>query len=146
MVSVIEKMQLDVSAVTHKTSVEIVITLPKTTCDLGEMLSSTLAIQKRTNRDYILKVAQNVRFLARQGILLRGDGGEADSITLCSYYICVGWMIQRSDKYTSPQIQNELIKLWLYIFLETLLHSYRMPSSFLSWLTRLPMPQTRSRL
>ena len=62
---------------THRTSVEVVITLPKTTCDVGEMLSSTLAIQKRTNREYLLKVAQNVRFLARQGIPLHGDGDEA---------------------------------------------------------------------
>ena len=43
---------------THKTSVEVVITLPKTTCDVGEMLSSTLAAQKRTNGEYLLKVAQ----------------------------------------------------------------------------------------
>ena len=55
------------------------IILPKTTCDVGEIVSSTLAIQERTNREYLLKVAQNVRFLARQGIPLCGDGDEADS-------------------------------------------------------------------
>ena len=37
-------------------------TLPKTTGDVGEMLSTTLAVQKRTNG-----VAQNVRFFGRQG-------------------------------------------------------------------------------
>ena len=63
---------------TRKTSVETVITLPKKTCDVGEMLSSTLAIQKRTNREYLLKVAQNVWFLARQGIPLCGDGDEVN--------------------------------------------------------------------
>ncbi len=41
---------------THKAAVEVVITLPKTTGDVGEMLSSTLAAQKRINREYLLKV------------------------------------------------------------------------------------------
>ena len=73
MVSVVGKIQLDVvfsgheDSATHTTSVEVVVTLLKTTGDVGEMLSSSL---KRTNGEYLLKVAQNVRFLARQGIPL----------------------------------------------------------------------------
>ena len=31
------------------------------------------------NREYFLKVLQNIRFLARQGIALRGDGNKDDS-------------------------------------------------------------------
>ena len=43
------------------------------------MLSSTLATQNHTNGEHLLKVAQNVKFLARQGIPLRGDGDGGDS-------------------------------------------------------------------
>ena len=31
------------------------------------------------NREYLLKELQNIRFLARQGIALRGDGNKDDS-------------------------------------------------------------------
>ena len=103
---------------THKTSVEVVITLPKTTSDVGEMLSSALAARKRTNREYLIKVAQNVRFLARQGIPLRGDGDEGDSNFMQLLHLrgaddprVLTFLQQRTDKYTSPQIQNELIKI-----------------------------------
>lgn len=103
---------------THKTAVEMVITLPRTTGDVGEMLSSTLATEKRDNRCYILKVAETIKFLARQGIPLRGDGDEADSNFMQLLHLrvaddpqMVSCMQQRRDKYTSPQIQNELLKI-----------------------------------
>ena len=106
------------SSKTHKNTVEVVITLPRTTGNVGEMLSSTLAIQKRTNRLYLLKVAQSIKFLARQGIPLRGDGNERDSNFM--QLLCLrgaddpqllAGLQHRSDRYTSPQIQNELIKI-----------------------------------
>ena len=106
------------SSVTHKSAVELVFTLPRTTGNVGEMLSSSLAAQKRTNRQYLLKVAQSVKFLARQGIPLRGDGNESDSNFMQLLYLCgvndpqfLTGLQLRSDRYTSPQIQNELIKV-----------------------------------
>ena len=82
------------------------------------MLSSTLASQKRTNGEYLIKVAQNVTFLARQGIPLRGDGDEGDSNFMQLLHLrgaddpwVLTFLQQRTDKYTSPQIQNELIKI-----------------------------------
>ena len=81
------------------------------------MLASTLVTQKRTNLQYLLKVAQSVKFLARQGIPLRGDGNERDSNFMQLLYLrgaddpqFLTGLQQRSDRYTSPQIQNELIK------------------------------------
>lgn len=35
---------------THKTAVQLVITLPKTTGDIGELLSAALAAEKQSNR------------------------------------------------------------------------------------------------
>ena len=55
------------------------VTLPATTSDIGYLLSSNYASQKQANREYLLKVIQNVKFLARQGLALRGNGDEKDS-------------------------------------------------------------------
>ena len=49
------------------------------TVDVGDMLSRQAASEKRVNREYLLKVLSTVRFLARQGLALRGDGDEVDS-------------------------------------------------------------------
>ena len=43
------------------------------------MLSQQAASEKRANREYLLKVLSTVRFLAHQGLALRGDGEEMDS-------------------------------------------------------------------
>ena len=61
----------------HKSSVECIITLPTTTKDVGEMLSQQHAVQK-VNRETLLQIISAVRFLARQGLALRGDGDEMD--------------------------------------------------------------------
>ncbi len=42
------------------------------------MLSTAHAEHKASNRHYLIKVAQNIKFLARQGIAFRGDGDESD--------------------------------------------------------------------
>ena len=55
------------------------ITLPATTGNVGEMLSSQLAKQRLERRKCFLKLLSNVRFLARQGLAFRGDGNESDS-------------------------------------------------------------------
>ena len=64
---------------THKRAVEAVITLPATTKDVGELLSSVHASEKATNRQCLLKILSNLRFFARQGSAIRGHGDETDS-------------------------------------------------------------------
>ena len=44
----------------HKQAVEIVYTVPRTTPDAGELLSTAHASEKEYNRKYLLKVAQTV--------------------------------------------------------------------------------------
>lgn len=56
---------------------EKLLTLPTTTSDVGEMLSSTLIKEKAENRQCLLKVLSSLRFLARQGCGIRGHD-EAD--------------------------------------------------------------------
>ena len=64
---------------THKMAVECLITLPTSYRKVGEMLSSQYALDKQNNRGYLMKVFQNIQFLSRQGIALRGDLDESDS-------------------------------------------------------------------
>ena len=66
------------TSLTHKTAVDVVLTIPKTFGDVGCMLSAAHALEKKANQQYLLKLLQNVKFLARQGIALCGDGDEKD--------------------------------------------------------------------
>ena len=64
----------------YKHAIEKLHVLPRTTRDIDESLNAAHEKEKRMNREYLLKVLQNIlRFLARQGIALRGNGNEDDS-------------------------------------------------------------------
>jgi len=65
-----------------------------------------------------LKVLSNIRFLACQGLPLRGDGNEAESNFLQLFRLrgeddpkVLDWLKKKTNKYTSPEIQNEILKL-----------------------------------
>ena len=83
------------------------------------MLSSEVAKQRQERRKCLLKLLTNARFLARQGLPFRGDGEEADSNF--SRLIClrsedhpnlVDWIKpKKPDKYTSGDMQNEMVKV-----------------------------------
>ena len=62
----------------HKEALQLVVVLPACCPDVGEMLSKEHADQK-DNRQCLLKVLSNIRFLVQQGTALRGDGDENDS-------------------------------------------------------------------
>ena len=56
----------------HLESLEIIVKLPNSVPDIGEVLSTAHAHGKSTNRKIFLKILQNIQFLACQGIALRG--------------------------------------------------------------------------
>ena len=96
---------------THKQAVEVVLTTPATTGDVGEQLSSEYAQQCATNRRCLTIIAQNIRFLPCQGIALRGDGKEGDSnftqLLLFRGYDnqeLLLWLDRKTNKYASPEI------------------------------------------
>ena len=106
------------TSVIHKTAVDVVVTIPKTCGDVGGMLSAAHALEKKANQQYLFKLIQNIKFLARQGIALRGDGDEKDSNFLQLLLLrsvddpsILSFLQRKTDKYTSPQIQNELLKI-----------------------------------
>ncbi len=72
----------------HKAVVDAVMAVPQTCLDFGVMLSKTHASEKLKNRKYVFQVFQNIRFLARQGIALRGDGNEKNSNSMQLLMLC----------------------------------------------------------
>ena len=65
-----------------------------------------------------LKVAQTIQYLARQGLPLRGDGNEIDSNFAQLLVLHANddpriheYLAKKTDKYSSPQIQNELLQI-----------------------------------
>ena len=60
----------------HKEAVQVI---PHETRNVGKQLCHIHASNKRVNRRMLLKILQNVMFLARQNLALRGDKDECDS-------------------------------------------------------------------
>ena len=56
----------------HKEANEAINLLPKQVGDIGELLSKKHSDQKAENREVFLRIFQNLRFLTRQGLALRG--------------------------------------------------------------------------
>ena len=60
----------------HHKAVDVMIIIPATTRDIGEQLSLIHCQEKATNRRMFLKILSAIRYLARQGLALRGDSDE----------------------------------------------------------------------
>ena len=60
----------------YKEANEAINLLPKQVGDIGELLSKKHSDQKAENREVFLRILQNLRFLTRQGLALRGTHGE----------------------------------------------------------------------
>ncbi|XP_053398113.1 zinc finger MYM-type protein 1-like [Mercenaria mercenaria] len=101
----------------HKEAVERSITLPKQTKDIGETLSSAHAQEKMNNRHQLLKILRSIRFLARQGLALRGhDDNNSNFIQLLKLHgqaddSILTWLEKKTDKFTSGDIQNEILQI-----------------------------------
>ena len=82
------------------------------------MLSTEHEREKAENRVMFRKIIQNIRFLTRQGLSLRGHGDGADSnftqlLQLRAFHspAVLTWMEKKTDKYTSSDIQNECFQI-----------------------------------
>ncbi len=88
------------------------------TRDIGEQLSHQHALQKVQNRQALFQILSAIRYLARQGLALRGDGDEVDGNLQQLLRMkaeedsnLTEWLKRKENVYTSPDIQNELLKL-----------------------------------
>ena len=93
------------------------ITLPSTTMHIGAQLSRQYAKEMENNQVMLTKILSSVKFLARQGLALRGDGDESNGnfLQLLTFLDDDGtvndWLKRKQNRYTSHEIQNELLKI-----------------------------------
>lgn len=111
----------------HHQAVELVEKIPNTTKNIGEMLSAISAEQKADNRVMLRTILTSLRYLGRQGLAFRGryqkvddtnEGSESDSnfIQLLMTRAednpsIMKWLKKSRDKFTSPDIQNEILAI-----------------------------------
>lgn len=122
----------------HQESVLKVITLPSSSRDIAESMSAQVAVERLDRRQCFLKILSNMRFLARQGLPLRGHGDETDSNFLQLMKLrgeddsrVAQWLGKKTDKYTAPNIQNEILKVMALHVLRRIIAAIH-SSSFLS--------------
>ena len=83
----------------------------------GSKLSTYHTEEKFKNQQIFLTILQNIRFLAQQGLALRGIiEEESNFIQLLKLEGEVDsqmekWLKKKSGKYTHPKIQNECLQL-----------------------------------
>lgn len=102
----------------HKEATEALVALPKQVCDVGELLSVAHREEKAVNRRMLIKIICTIKFLAHQGLPLRGVGADADSnlVQLLQLQsrdcpeLCT-WLQKKTNKYTSHDIQNEIMSI-----------------------------------
>lgn len=101
----------------HVAALTFEITIPK--CgNVKEMTSDQVKKDMQENRNCLLKIIETLQFLGRQGLALRGEGSDENSNFLqllklrCKDFPKLEcWLEKKSEKYTSHDIQNELLKL-----------------------------------
>lgn len=104
------------------------MTLPKTTPDVGELLSKAHKKEKETARDMLRIILSTVRYLARQGLALRGDNdAESNLIQLLHLRAednpqLISWLTRSQKKYTSHENQNEMLEIMGLSVLRKILH------------------------
>ena len=64
------------SSNSHQEAVEKIVTLPRTTRDIGELLSAAQKTEKLHNRQIFLKILSSIQFFTKQSLPLRGDDDE----------------------------------------------------------------------
>ena len=79
------------ASASHKEALQVVMVIPATCSDVGEMLSREHAQEKIENCQCLLPILSNIRFLSRQGLALRGDGDVTFHLVYillyCSVYV-----------------------------------------------------------
>ena len=108
------------------------LTLPRTTKDIGEILSTKHLEDKIHNRDCLLEILSSLRFLGRQGLPIRGDGDETDGNYIQLLMLrgeddsrMLEWIKRKNEKYTCAEVQNEMLQITALSILWDIAHNIR---------------------
>ena len=101
----------------HKVAIDYEVVLPKTCGDVIDMTSKSVKKTRAQNRRCFAKIIESLQYLARQGLAIRGDNDEESNfIQLLKLRAkddedLANWLDGKGAKYTSHDIQNEIISL-----------------------------------
>ena len=114
-----EKHQLSAA---HREATDRFIVIPSQTVgDIGELMLDSYYKEKYENRQILLKILENIKFLARQSLALRGNWSEETKSEVNSNFYQLlklraledlridEWLVRKQQKYASPEIQNEIL-------------------------------------
>ena len=101
----------------HIAALTFEITIPQ--CgNIQEMTSEKIKSNMQENRKCLIKITETIQFLGRQGLGLRGDESDENSnfmqllkLRSKDFLKLKEWLEKKTEKYTSHDIQNELLKL-----------------------------------
>ena len=95
-----------------------IVTLPATTCDIGEMCSSQDSKDKHDHRVCFLKILLILDFWPGKVCHLRGAGDESNSNFVQLFKLhaeddprLLDWFARKTDKYTSGEMQNKILEV-----------------------------------
>ena len=108
----------------HKEATERLIMAPGSSKgDIAGMVDKNAQEDREVNRSMLLKILSSIRYLARQALPLRGnwDDDEKGEINSNFYQLLklrsendktfAKWLTKKTNKFTSPKIQNEMIEI-----------------------------------
>ena len=107
------------------------ITIPQ--CgNIQEMTSEKIKSNMQENRKCLIKIIETMQFLGRQGLALRGEESDKNSnliqllkLRSKDFLKLKEWLEKKTEKYTSHDIQNELLKLMAHQILRDLTDEMR---------------------
>ena len=119
----------------HKFAAQMVVEILQ--CAILENLcrKGWLLRNKKTEQCFV--ILQNTKYLARQGLPLRGHGDDTESnfqqllkLRVEDVTTLADWSERKTNKYTSPEIQNEIIQIMALNILRKISANIRNSSYF----------------
>jgi len=101
----------------HKTAINFEVTIPSTHRPIMEMFSESMKKDREDNRRCLIKLIENVQYLGRQGQAIQGDTDEESNffqlikLRARDDAALTQWIKRRGSKYTSHDIQNEILSI-----------------------------------
>ena len=105
----------------HKEAADRTINTSLTSCNIIDLPSTRMTLERKTNREMLLTILSNVRYLARQSLAFRGNwnekaGAESESnshqllmLRSLDNSSIADWLKRKSGKFTSPTIQHDIL-------------------------------------